>query len=60
MISDKDGNLENSISILFANDTKVSVKITIYENTGLLQQDLNNIYCWAHENLMKFNEINFK
>ena len=28
--------------------------------TQLLQQDLNNIYKWADENLMEFNENKFE
>ncbi len=43
MISDIDDNLRNSISKLFADDTKESAKIRTFEDTELLQQDLNNI-----------------
>ena len=43
MISDIDDNLRNSISRLFADDTKVSAKIRTFEDTELLQQDLNRI-----------------
>ena len=51
MIADIDQNLENSVSRLFADDTKVSAKIKTQEDTERLQQDLNRIYTWADENL---------
>ncbi|MCP4252991.1 MAG: hypothetical protein GY775_06210, partial [Candidatus Scalindua sp.] len=60
MISDIDDNLRNSISRLFADDTKVSAKIRTFGDTELLQQDLNKIYKWADENLMEFNENKFE
>ena len=56
IISDIDENLRNSISRLFADDTKVSAKIRTFEDTELLQQDLNDIYKWVDENLMDLNE----
>ena len=60
MISDIDDDIKNSISRLFADDTKVSAKIRTYEDTLLLQQDLDRIYKWADENLMEFNENKFE
>ena len=59
MIADIDQNLENSVSRLFADDTKVSAKIKTQEDTECLQQDLNKIYTWADENLMEFNDNKF-
>ena len=59
MIADIDQNLENSVSRLFADDTKMSAKIKTQEDTECLQQDLNKIYTWADENLMEFNENKF-
>ena len=59
MIADIDQNLENSVSRLFADDTKVSAKIKTQEDTEYLQQDLNKIYTWADDNLMEFNENKF-
>ena len=56
MISDIDENLKYSIVRLFADDTRVSAKIRTKEDEELLQQDLNNVYRWADENLMEFNE----
>ena len=44
MISDIDDNLRNSISILFADDTKVSAKKITFEETEQLQQGLNYVF----------------
>ena len=44
MIADIDQNLKNSVSRLFADDTKVSAKIWTQEDTERLQQDLDRIY----------------
>ena len=44
MISDIDEDLKNSINMLFADDTKVSVKISTHEDTELLQKDHDRIY----------------
>ena len=60
MIADIDQNLENSVSRLFADDTKVSVKIKTQEVTERFQQDLIKIYAWAVENLMEFKENIFE
>ena len=60
MIADIDQNLKNSVSRLFADDTKVSAKIRTQEDTERLQQDLDRIYTWADENLMEFNENKFE
>jgi len=60
MIADINQNLENSISRLFADDTKVSTKIKSQEDTESHQQDLNKIYTWADENFREFNENKFE
>ena len=60
MISDIDENLKNSITRLFADDTKMSAKIRTEEDIDLLQRDLDNVYKWADENLMEFNESKFE
>ena len=60
MIADIDQDLENSISRLFADDTKVSAKIRSQEDSNNLQQDLDKIYAWADDNLMQFNEDKFQ
>ena len=60
MIADIDQNLENSVSRLFVDDTKVSTKIKTQEDTERLQQDLNKIYTWSEEKIMEFNENKFE
>ena len=60
MISDIDENIRNSISRLFADDTKISAKVRTFEDTELLQNDMNIIYKWAEENHMEFNEDKFE
>ncbi|CAL4124516.1 unnamed protein product [Meganyctiphanes norvegica] len=60
MISDVDENVKSSIVRLFADDTRISRKITSEEDKVLLQKDLNVIYDWANKNLMKFNENKFE
>ena len=60
MISDIDENLRNSIIRLFADDTKVSAKIRTEEDIEMLQQDLDNVYRSADENLMEFSESKFE
>ena len=60
MISDIDEELKNSISRLFADDTKVSAKIRSHEDMELLQKDLDKIYKWADDNHMEFNERKFE
>ena len=60
MIADIDQNLENSVSRLIADDTKVSTEIKTQEDTDCLQQDLNRIYTWADDNLMEFNDNKFE
>ena len=45
---------------LFADDTKVSTKIKIHEDTERFQHELNNIYIWTDESLMEFNENKFE
>merc|ERR1712240_892297 len=60
MIADIDQNLKDSVSRLFADDTKVSAKIRTQEDTERLQQDLDRIFTWADENLMELNENKFE
>ena len=60
MISDIDEELRNSISRLFADDTKISAKIRTHEDTKLLQKDLDKVCRWADDNLMEFNEKKFE
>merc|ERR1711867_354501 len=60
MISDIDDNILGSIVRLFADDTKVSAKIRNEGDTEILQRDLDEIYRWADENHMEFNENKFE
>ena len=60
MISDIDDNILGSIGRLFADDTKVSAKIKNEGDTEILQRDLDEIYKWADENCMEFNENKFE
>ena len=60
MISDIDDNILSSIVRLFADDTKISAKIENEGDTEILQQDLDEIYRWADENCMEFNENKFE
>ena len=52
MIANIDQHLDNTISRLFDNDTKVSGKINSQEDTEHLQHNLDKIYAWADKNLI--------
>ena len=56
MIADIDQYLENSVSRLFADDTKVSTKIKTQEDTECLQQDPNKIYTGVQQKWILRNE----
>ena len=60
MISDIDQDIKECIVRCFADDTRVSKKIEKEEDKNKLQDDLNKIYRWAENNLMKFNEAKFE
>ncbi|CAL4076336.1 unnamed protein product [Meganyctiphanes norvegica] len=60
MISDIDKNVKSSIVRLFADDTKISLKIKHEEDKIKLQKDIDIIYDWANKNLMQFNENKFE
>ena len=59
MISDIDDSILGSIVRLFADDTKVSLKIKNERDTEILQRNLDEIYRWADKNCMEFNENKF-
>ncbi|KAK3884509.1 hypothetical protein Pcinc_011226 [Petrolisthes cinctipes] len=44
----------------FADDTNISHVVDNINDVHLLQKDLNNIYLWANENNMTFNEEKFE
>ena len=60
MISDIDENVKACIVRSFADDTRVSKKISSEEDKEIMQEDLDYIYKWASENLMKFNTNKFE
>jgi len=40
---------------MFADDTKIWAKITVLEDAGSLQEDLNRLVQWSEKWLLKFN-----
>ena len=60
MISDIDENIKSCIVRSFADDTRVNKKISSDEDKKNMQEDLESIYKWANENLMKFNDKKFE
>ena len=60
MIADIDEKVKECIVRCFADDTRVSKRITEEADKQKLQEALNIIYKWAEENLMIFNENKFE
>ncbi|CAL4118079.1 unnamed protein product [Meganyctiphanes norvegica] len=60
MISDIDENIKSCIVRSFADDTRVNKKISSDEDKNRMQEDLESIYKWANDNLMKFNDKKFE
>ena len=60
MISDIDENVKACIVRCFADDTRVSKKIRDEEDKSKMQEDLDSIYKWAEDNIMKFNDNKFE
>ena len=60
MISDIDENVKMSILRSFADDTRVSKKVTCNEDKQQMQEDLRSIYEWAKINKMEFNSKKFE
>ncbi|CAL4061820.1 unnamed protein product, partial [Meganyctiphanes norvegica] len=60
MISDIDENVKACVVRCFADDTRVSKKIQDEEDKSKMQEDLCNIYKWAEDNIMKFNDTKFE
>ncbi|CAL4191003.1 unnamed protein product, partial [Meganyctiphanes norvegica] len=60
MISDIDEKVKSSIVKLFADDTRISLKIRSDEDKILLQEDIDIIYNWTNKYLMEFNENKFE
>ena len=60
MISDIDEKIKESIIRCFADDTRTSKIIRTDNDIHKMQEDLNEIYRWADENMMKFNIDKFE
>ena len=60
MISDIDEKVKHSIVRSFADDTRVSKKISSEVDKIRMQEDLEAIYKWARDNKMIFNEKKFE
>lgn len=60
MIADIDDKIKECTVRCFADDTRVSKKITEDADKMKLQEALNIIYKWAEENLMMFNVDKFE
>ena len=60
MISDIDEDIMRCIVRCFADDTRINMKVKTEEDKKTMQEDLNKIYRWAEENVMKFNETKFE
>ena len=60
MISDINSNVEKSKVSSFADDTKISYKISKEENITELQRDIDKVFKWAKENNLCFNADKFQ
>ena len=60
MANDLNNNCHHTCTSYFADDTRVVAKIEDEQNVENVQIDLNNIYDWALNNNMMFNETKFE
>ena len=60
MIADINENVKKCIVRSYADDTRVNNKINDESDKEDMQKDLENIYKWASENKMQFNENKFE
>ena len=60
MIGDIDKHVKYSTVSSFADDTRVTGRISSLDDVKRLQEDLESIYKWAKENKMFFNDTKFK
>ena len=60
LIGDIDKDVLHSIVKPFAVDTRATKLIKTIENVLRLQEDLQRIYQWTHDNNMKLNDVKFE
>ena len=60
LISDIDANLNSASASSFADDTRVIMPIKCDGDRLQMQQDLSNVYKWAEDNAMVFNDAKFE
>ena len=60
LIGDIDSKVVSSFISSFADDTRTGHPYLSPQDAKLLQDDLNSIYNWAHDNNMKFNSDKFE
>ena len=60
LISDIDKDVLHSFLSSFADDTRVGKSIKNESDVLKLQEDLENVYNWAAENNMSFNNLKFE
>ena len=59
-VNDLETKIKNSKMSSFADDTRISKKISTQEDCVLLQQDLENVIVWSEENNMQLHEDKFE
>ena len=60
LIGDIDSNVSHSFLSSFADDTRIGKGIATQEDVDQLQADLHEVYNWADENNMSFNDNKFE
>ena len=60
LISDIDSNTRHSTVSSFADDTKISMRVSTEDDTERLQSDVSEVFQWARDNNMLFNEEKFQ
>ena len=60
LISDIDKNVKHSTVLSFADDTKITKIIDEEDDVDKLQEDIQQLFKWAEENNMVFNENKFQ
>ena len=60
MIGDINEGVQHSRITSFADDTRISKKVSSEQDVALLQKDLDAVYNWANTNNMHFNDDKFE